>query len=403
MVARLRSAAAVRERCNLVCRFVEEGRSPYFEIDGTRLDAVADYVAEVTRRAYPDLNIPYHSRWRHFCAGGIDRWQRLMESVQAHPMERARLAVDLVTISVLLDAGAGGAWHWREPESGMVFSRSEGLAVASFEMFRAGAFSSAPDRPYRVDDAALASIDAAKLARHFQLDDANPLVGLEARAALLRQLARALAERGDIFGSGPSRPGNMIDYFTSHAEAGSIPAATVLATLLESLAVIWPSGLMVNGIAIGDAGRHSAVRTDDATDSIVPFHKLSQWLAYSLVEPFGTAGLTMKRLDALTALPEYRNGGLLVDLGLLRLRGGIDPHVPHDVHSELIVEWRALTVALMDRLLEVVRKKLGLESDFTLPRMLQGGTWDAGRKIARMLRPPDGPPPISVAADGTVF
>jgi hypothetical protein len=35
--------------------------------------------------------------------------------------------------------------------------------------------------------------------------------------------------------------------------------------------------------------------------------------------------------------------------------------------------------------------------------MLQGGTWAAGRRIARTLRPPEGPPPITVLADGTVF
>ena len=70
--------------------------------------------------------------------------------------------------------------------------------------------------------------------------------------------------------------------------------------------------------------------------------------------------------------------------------------------SELIIEWRALTIVLMDALLDLVRDKLALGS-FTLPQMLQGGTWSAGRKIARALRPPEGPSPISVAADGTVF
>jgi hypothetical protein len=402
-IEKLRSAAAVRERCHLVHRFVAEGRSPYFALDETKLHVVADYVAQVTREAYPGLDIPYHSRWRHFCAGGIDRWGKLAGSVEAHPIERARMAVDLVTVSVLLDAGAGNAWRYREADSGLSFTRSEGLAIASFEMFRAGAFSSAHDRPYRVDDAALARIDVAHLARRFQVDDANPLVGLEARAALLRRLADALVERGDLFGCAPARPGNIVDYFTSIADDDRIPAATVLATLLESLAAIWPSALVLDGIPIGDAGRHSAARTGDVTDGIVPFHKLSQWLTYSLIEPFATAGLKLSRLDELTALPEYRNGGLLIDLGAIALRPGIDAQLPHDVHSELIVEWRALTVALMDRLLDLVRNELGLGVSFTLADMLQGGTWSAGRKIARALRPPDGPPPITVAANGTVF
>jgi hypothetical protein len=68
-----------------------------------------------------------------------------------------------------------------------------------------------------------------------------------------------------------------------------------------------------------------------------------------------------------------------------------------------VVEWRALTVTLMDRLLDLVRAPLAMDATFTLPQMLQGGTWMAGRKIARELRPPDGTPPIRVAADGTVF
>src|SRR5436305_154308 len=140
-IAGLRSAAAVRERASMVARWVGDGHSPYFTVDESHLDTVADYVAEVTREAYPDLNIPYHSRWRHFCAGGVDRWKELSESVRVHPLERARMAVDLVTVSVLLDAGAGDAWRYREARNGSVFARSEGLAVASLDMFLAGAFS----------------------------------------------------------------------------------------------------------------------------------------------------------------------------------------------------------------------------------------------------------------------
>jgi len=159
----------------------------------------------------------------------------------------------------------------------------------------------------------------------------------------------------------------------------------------------------VDGCPIGDAGRHPAVRTGDATDGIVPFHKLSQWLAYSLIEPLEWAGLAVEGLDELTALAEYRNGGLLIDLGVIRPRAAIDPLVRHEVGSELIVEWRALTVTLMDPLVDLVRAKLGLDAEFTMPQLLQGGTWSAGRKLARALRPPEGPPPIAVAADGTVF
>ena len=387
----------------MVHRWVADGRSRHFALDESRLGAVAAYVADVTREAYPDLKIPCHSRWRHFSAGGVDRWGALAARNDADRFERARMAVDLATVSVLLDAGAGDRWRYRDRASGLSFARSEGLAVASFDMFRAGAFSADPARPWRVDSIALANIDAATLARHFQVDTENPLIGLDARSALLRRLGKALAERADLFAREGARPGNLVDYCRNVAREGRIPAASLLAALLDGLSSIWPSALIVGGCPIGDAGRHPAVRTDDATDGIVPFHKLSQWLAYSLIEPLEAAGLAVERLHELTALAEYRNGGLLVDLGVIRPRAAIDPLLRHDVGSQLVVEWRALTVALMDPLVGLVRERLGLNSSFTMPQLLQGGTWSAGRKIAHALRPPDGPPPIAVAADGTVF
>lgn len=402
-LAKLRDAAAVRERCAAVHRFVADGRSPHFTLDQGRLEAVASYVADVTREAYPDLTIPYHSRWRHFSAGGVDRWSALAARLDVDPVERARIAIDLATVSVLLDAGAGDAWRYREQATGLSLARSEGLAIASVDMFRSGLFSSDARQPYRVDGVALEKIDAATLARHFQIDNGNPLVGVEQRSALLRRLGQALAGRPDLFGRTPARPGNLVDYFLSVADAGRIPASAILATLLDSLSSIWPSGLVIDGFPVGDAGRHPAVRTGDATNGIVPFHKLSQWLTYSLLEPLESADLAVERLDQLTALPEYRNGGLLVDLGVIRPRAAIDPQLRHEVSSELIVEWRALTVALMDPLVGLVRAKLGLGAAFTMPHMLQGGTWSAGRKIARELRPPDGPSPVPVAADGAVF
>ena len=401
-IAALRSAAAVRERCRMVHDWVVAGRSLHFSIDPSRLAVVADAVAEVTREAYPDLRIPYHSRWRHFVVGGVDRWQELASQLPADPLERARTAIDLVTVSVLLDAGAGAAWRYRDAPSGLTLARSEGLAIASLAMFGAGAFSSDPKVPWRCDSAALRGIEPASLARHFQVSAENPLVGLEPRAALLRRLGAALADRPELFGRDCPRPGHLVDHVLAR-HGRRVQAADVLAMLLDGLSSIWPSGMLLHGIPIGDAGRHPAVKTGDETDQIVPFHKLSQWLAYSLLEPIESAGIDVTEIDALTALPEYRNGGLLVDHGVIVPRRPIDPTVANAVGSEFIVEWRALTVALMDQLLVPVRERLGLGGAFKLPHLLQGGTWSAGRQIARRLRPPEGLPPISVAADGTVF
>ncbi len=396
----LRSAQAVRARCAIVHRWVTEGHSPHFTLDEDKLDAAAAFVADITRSSYPDLAFPHHSRWRHFSAGELDRWSAL-PLAGTGAIEKARAAVDLTFVSVLLDAGAGAAWQYRDKETGLGFARSEGLAVASFDMFRAGLFSSAPSLPLQVDSAALVRLDFATLAAAFQASDHNPLVGLPHRLTLLRRLGEALAQRPDLFGA-ERRPGHLVDAILASSPAGKIAAAGILGLVLDGLSAIWPSGLAVDGVALGDAGRHRAIRTQDRSDGLVPFHKLSQWLAYSLIEPIEQAGLTVVDIDGLTALPEYRNGGLLVDTGVIRPRAPLDPARPREIASEFIVEWRALTVAVMDRLRDATRRQLGVAS-LSMSQLLQGGTWSAGRAIAAQLRPPDGPPPIAVKADGTIF
>jgi uncharacterized protein DUF1688 len=247
----LRSAAAVRERCARVYDWVAGGRSPHFTLDETKLDATAAFVAEVTRTAYPDLVIPHHSRWRHFSAGDCDRWASLpLTGLSA--IERARAAVDLTFVSVLLDAGAGAAWRYRDAATGMTFARSEGLAVASFDMFRPGLFSSIPQRPHQVDRVALARLALAPLAAAFQVSDRNALVGLPRRLGLLRRLGDALAARPDLFGA-VGRPGHMVDAILASSSAGTIAARAILALVLDATSEIWPSGLVVAGVALGDA------------------------------------------------------------------------------------------------------------------------------------------------------
>ena len=182
-----------------------------------------------------------------------------------------------------------------------------------------------------------------------------------------------------------------------------MPASAILEVVLHHLGRIWPSRLELGCVALGDCWRHPALATDDATTGLVPLHKLSQWLAYSLIEPLQAAGIEVTDIDGLTGLAEYRNGGLFVDTGVLQLRDGKDVEAEHDVASTLVVEWRALTVALLDRLAEMVRSRLGKDAaSFPLAKVLQGGTWAAGREIARARRP-DGSPPIKVVSDGTVF
>jgi hypothetical protein len=68
-----------------------------------------------------------------------------------------------------------------------------------------------------------------------------------------------------------------------------------------------------------------------------------------------------------------------------------------------VIEWRALTVALLDLLADRVRTKLGkTAAELPLACILEGGTWAAGREIAAELRE-GGAPPFKIDSDGTVF
>jgi hypothetical protein len=401
----LLNAAAVRERAHEVLAAGLEGRLDHFAVHADRLPAAADFVADIIRANYPTLAVPFHARWRHFVVAGRDAWrERAAATRWPDAAAKARAAFDLAMVSVLLDAGAGGAWRYRDRATGAEVGRSEGLALASLRLFEAGIFSADPADPLRADAARLASLDAAQLAAGFQASDANPLPGIDGRAALLARLGAAAARNPAVFArSDTPRPGGLYDHLAAQRDGGRLPAPRILEALLIHLGDIWPGRLALGGVALGDTWRHPAVKRADATDGLMPFHKLSQWLAYSLIEPLQEAGVDVTDIDGLTGLAEYRNGGLVVDTGVIALRDPAAAGRPHPVDAPLVVEWRALTVALLDRLAPLVRQRLGVsEQAFPLARVLEGGTWAAGRRLARERRP-DGGPPIPVVSDGTVF
>jgi hypothetical protein len=413
----LRDPATIRERCAAITRAVGEGRSSNFVLDRGRLDDVARRVEAVTRAAYPTLQIPYHSRWRHFEVGGVDRKAELDSLLAGRSAaDTARARIDLTVVSVLLDAGAGPQWHYDEAESGQRFTRSEGLGVASLRAFMRGDFSATAGDPLRVDASVLQRLDAAVLAKIFQSGSHNPLVGLEGRAALLRRLGQAVQAQAGAAGL-QARPAALFDVLTGAPDAArtgaaprsEISAAQVLRNLLDTFSSIWLTGSVLHGVALGDVWPHRWAGGEDpmagrhgTTDGWVPFHKLSQWLAYSLLEPFEWAGVKVTALDSLTGLPEYRNGGLLIDGGVIKPRSAASLARTWQVSDEFIIEWRALTVSLLDELAPLVRTRLGRTAEqMPLACVLEGGTWATGRLLAQELR--GGAPPLTISSDGTVF
>jgi hypothetical protein len=397
----LLNAKAVRERAHRMLAIGLEDRLPNFRIHLDRMDSTVDLVLEATRKAYPSLDVPFHSRWRHF----DNRWAKLAGQARwPDRAARARAEFDLAIVSVFLDAGAGSAWRYHDPETGSDVGRSEGLGLASLAMFAAGAFSADPREPLRVDAVVLANFSVADLERGMQVSHANPLVGIDGRADLLRRLGMLVASKPDVFGSRDTpRPGGLFDRFAILAGDLGLPAPTILSELLQRLGPVWPSRLTLGGIALGDCWKHPALTTADATSGLMPLHKLSQWLAYSLIEPLQAAGICVTDIDGLTGLAEYRNGGLFVDNGVLTFRDPQDAQREHEVASSLVVEWRALTVALLDRVGDGLRQRLNLDAtSLPLAKVLEGGTWAAGRLLARQRRA-DVSPPVKVISNGTVF
>ena len=253
--------------------------------------------------------------------------------------KRARAQIDLAIVSVLLDAGAGPDWTYTDPRTGQKLSRSEGLGVASFNAFTKGLFSSKPTQPCQADALGLQALTSRQLGDAFQVGVENPLVGLEGRAALLRRLGEVIAAQPEVFG-----------------------------------------------------GAGGLCRPGRLFDHLVPT---------DTDEPT-VADVTVTGLDALTGLPEYRNGGLLLDGGVLVLKDPALATQAQTADDECIVEWRALTVALLDELAPLVRAELGLTAaQMPLACVLEGGTWAAGRVLAQRLR--GGTPPLNIASDGTVF
>jgi hypothetical protein len=460
-LAALWRPSTVRARSAAIAQAVEQGRSGWFTVEPQALEPLAGRVAQLVRERFPDGAVPRHSRWRHFQAGGVDRVAELDGLLQGRDAAAAlRARLDLTVISVLLDAGAGASWGYDEsrgrqvqalalpaqrqdrdallamldqasgggaPAAGpaapapgpepaaptpaappSLLRRSEGLAVASLRAFLAGAFSGDTHDALRADARTLGRFDAAALRELFQVGAANPLTGLEGRAGLLQRLG-ALLERS---GGAGARPSALLEPWLqpwSQGQAVAVDAAELLSRVVSLWAPIWSGGSQVLGLPAGDvwphlwAGAGTGQGEDRSTGGWVPFHKLSQWLVYSLLEPLEAAGLRIVNEDALTALPEYRNGGLLLDGGVIVPRDRRDLAREWTVGDTWVVEWRALTVHLIDQLAPLVRAQLSpAGAGLSLAALLEGGTWAAGRALAAERRE-GGAPPVRIASDGTVF
>ncbi len=299
---------------------------------------------------------------------------------------------------MLLDAGAGPDWRFRDATAGREIGRSEGLALASLAMFAGGAFSGHPGDPLRADAGTLERLADETLTAGFQVSDANPLPGIAGRADLLRRLGRTVAAAPAIFATEDEpRPGGLFDHLAGLAAGGRIEAATILRELLIHLGPIWPSRITLGGIPLGDCWRHPALRMDDATDRLVPLHKLSQWLAYSLIEPMqarGHRGDRRRRPDRACGISQWRPVHRFRRAGVPRSRGrrAAATMSPRRWWSNGARSPSACSTAW--------RRWCGcgcgaMRTTFRSRASCRAAPGPPGRMLARRLRP-DGAPPVAV-------
>jgi hypothetical protein len=212
----------------------------------------------------------------------------------------------------------------------------------------------------------------------------------------------------------------MPDYLTKKSQDKSLDVKVLWSTLQSLLIPSWPQDrTRINGHALGDAWPLSTLDKEgikDESSRIQPFHKLTQWLTYSLMVPFERVlGYHWTNTKLLTGLPEYRNGGLFVDLGVLVLKEDAlakglktsgESLPTFAANDDVIVEWRAMTVALLDALYGMILTKMNqgeVKVDLSMAQVLESGTWKAGRELAARERPTTKSSPLVIASDGTVF
>ncbi|GAA5863152.1 hypothetical protein JCM1840_002487 [Sporobolomyces johnsonii] len=436
----LRSLPSIRERCQRVFALAEQSKLEYWTLDLSQEPKIVSFVCDLIARDYGTdyASIPPHGRWRHFVGNRVDPLLDAWDRDGVDELEKARRLVDLMVASVLMDAGAGNDWKYAPKEGGEKIGRSEGLAVGSLEMFEKGLFSGVEGQPFRVDAVGLSKITPVQISDAMQVSPSNPMTGIEGRANLLVRLASVLADPANaayFSQSGTQRPGHMVDYLLTHPSSQPTPSAvlgrkvavkieTMWEIVVSGLSGVWPAARSkIDGVSLGDVWPVDCLKKEGATsgEEYVSFHKLSQWLSYSLIEVMEKLlGWTFVGKEQMTGLPEYRNGGLLIDFELLRpnipaLLASFSLPVPSspseyptlldipplDPSHSAVVEMRAVTICMLDRLAEGIRKQTGVQ--LSLPQVLEAGTWKAGREIAKKLRPETSGPPFRYVADGTVF
>ena len=341
-----------RAALNVTRRNVATGAWFHFHIDRLRVwTHAAALVAVVTRRRYPDLNVPCHQPLATL-RGGRRRSQGRVRS-RTRRTQRRRYR----TRPHRPDRGERPAGRRRRSRPGVLSEtriRAALRALGGFggrKLSRVHArrvFRPERDDPLRVNAEVLAATDATSLANEFRAERTSVDRARRSRS-LLRRLGAALITQRDVFGD-RARPGALFD--TLHGSTGTRGAAHAPA-LLEVARRAWADlahrkrsrrRVPRRCVASSACGRQ---RHDGGLGSV------PQAVAVARLFAARTARMGRYRhVRPRTAhrAAQYRNGGLLLDTGVLQFLDVADSRRTWGVGDEIIVEWRALTVTLLDEL-----------------------------------------------------
>ena len=344
---------------------------------------------------YPNGEVPYHSRFRHIEMDNINRLAILRNALSLRDQEWEKFVFEWLVLSVFLDAGAGSTWRFYDTTVGKYYQRSEGLALASLALM--GYFYHPSHEIKGVSTVLIDALSEKQFEDIYQVTEDNLLVGVTGRYALLQSIGGLLTHHR------LSQLADFLDKLTRRMPNKLCLVDVLFTQLVKFFSPIWPNPYPELPQPIGDIGLYPFIKTAKNMSDWVPFHKLTQWLTYSLIEWFEELGYTIESSFLLTGLPEYRNGGLFVDSGVMGLNNA---HIKDHYHfptSPLVVEWRALTIVLLDKLATEICGMMRVPQDaLPLSKILQGGTWALGREKAYQ-RSPIGQSPILIKSDGNIF
>ncbi|TYC49198.1 DUF1688 family protein [Rhodobacterales bacterium] len=375
----------LRRKAHDILQRLSGGELPSIRVVPEKMDGALLSVLETTRETYPDFQIPPYGVWRDFEFGGLDRWAALATARDFETAEEMLAsAADLAVVTAFMKTRHPSDWVFEESMSGVSATGSRASALAAFQMFAAGSFSSDMSDPYRVDAATLIRFDLEELASALQWDIVRDKALLVEMQRYLKRLGEALSLRPDLFCEGDAtRPGLLAVKRAGDSE-GVVDAERLLDNLLETLAPVWDGGAVSGDVSLGDSFallRPEKAAETGGSDDIVPFHTAAQEMVYSMVEPFAWAGFEVAGLDLLTAPADAAHVALFVETGVLEI---LPAEAVEDGETSIdrTVALRAAAIALSDRLADRLREELEASAEqLPLTCILEGGTARAGARL----------------------